>query len=121
METTALATWMTMKCALMGLPFGGAKGGVEFNPHNFTDQNVDIITRAFGKLLSVDIGVTKDVPAPDVNTSGHTMMLLLDEHQKRIGHESPGSFTRASRSGAAGVCGGPRPPATASPWSPGRL
>ena len=65
-DCKALAAWMTLKCALQDLPFGGAKGGIKFNPREHTPKNLEIISRAFCNAIRGYIGRYRDIPAPDV-------------------------------------------------------
>ena len=77
-ELKALASQMTWKSALMGIPFGGAKGGIKFNPREHTEDERDRITRRFTHALSANIGPSHDIPAPDVGTNAHTMVRMMD-------------------------------------------
>jgi len=79
-EVRALATWMTWKCAVMDIPFGGAKGGVICNPKELTKDDLRRITRRFIVELGDAIGPHTDVPAPDVNTSAETMAWVFDTY-----------------------------------------
>lgn len=88
-EAKALAFWMTMKCALVGVPFGGGKGGVEVDPKKLSESELERLTRAFTKELALHIGPEKDVPAPDVNTNSRVMHWIYDEFSKLIGRPSP--------------------------------
>ncbi len=80
-EVRALASWMTWKCAVADIPFGGAKGGVICNPKELTKDDVRMITRRFIAELGEDIGPYTDVPAPDVNTTAETMAWIYDTYQ----------------------------------------
>jgi len=80
-EVRALASWMTWKCAVADIPFGGAKGGVICNPKNLTKDDVRMITRRFIAELGENIGPHTDVPAPDVNTTAETMAWIYDTYQ----------------------------------------
>ncbi len=79
-EVRALAAWMTWKCAVMNIPFGGAKGGVVCNPKNLTKEDLRMITRRFIAELGNAIGPHTDIPAPDVNTSAETMAWVFDTY-----------------------------------------
>ncbi len=79
-EVKALAAWMTWKSALMGIPFGGAKGGVTMNPRNFSDGEVRRITRRFTHALGNNIGPEYDIPAPDVGTGAREMVWMMDTY-----------------------------------------
>lgn len=88
-EAKALAFWMTMKCALVGVPFGGGKGGIEVDPKKLSEAELERLTRAFTKELALHIGPEKDVPAPDVNTNAKIMHWIYDEYSKLVGRETP--------------------------------
>ena len=77
-ELKALASQMTWKSALMGVPFGGAKGGVKFNPREHSEDELRRITRRFTHALSSNIGPSHDIPAPDVGTNANTMVWMMD-------------------------------------------
>ena len=79
-EVRALAAWMTWKCAVMNVPFGGAKGGVVCNPKNLTKDDLRMITRRYIAELGDAIGPHTDIPAPDVNTSAETMAWVFDTY-----------------------------------------
>ncbi|NIM52191.1 MAG: glutamate dehydrogenase [Gemmatimonadales bacterium] len=79
-EVRALASWMTWKCAVMDVPFGGAKGGVVCNPKQLTKDDLRMITRRFIADLGENIGPNTDIPAPDVNTSAETMAWIYDTY-----------------------------------------
>jgi len=81
-EVQALAAWMTMKTAVVDIPFGGAKGGVAVNPMELSDRELQRLTRAFVQTLGEAIGPNIDVPAPDVNTNGQIMAWAVDEYRK---------------------------------------
>jgi glutamate dehydrogenase (NAD(P)+) len=80
-EVRALAAWMTWKCAVVDIPFGGAKGGIICNPKKLTKEDVRMITRRFIAQLGDNIGPHTDVPAPDVNTNAETMAWIYDTYQ----------------------------------------
>jgi len=80
-EVLALASWMTWKCAVVDVPFGGAKGGVICNPKNLTKSDLRKITRRFVAELGETIGPHTDIPAPDVNTNAETMAWIYDTYQ----------------------------------------
>jgi glutamate dehydrogenase (NAD(P)+) len=77
-ELKALASQMTWKSALMGIPFGGGKGGIKFNPREHSEDELRRITRRFTHALSTNIGPSHDIPAPDVGTNAHTMVWMMD-------------------------------------------
>ncbi|MBU0668295.1 Glu/Leu/Phe/Val dehydrogenase [Patescibacteria group bacterium] len=81
-EVKALASLMTMKCAVVELPLGGAKGGITFDPSKYSKNELERITRAFVIMIEPLIGPDKDVPAPDVNTDEHVMAWIADEFSK---------------------------------------
>jgi glutamate dehydrogenase (NAD(P)+) len=79
-EVKALATWMTFKCALANVPFGGAKGGVQFDPKEHSEGELMRLTRRFTHALGENIGPEYDIPAPDVNTGAQTMVWMMDTY-----------------------------------------
>lgn len=79
-ELKALATQMTWKCALLGVPFGGGKGGIKFNPLEHSPEELRRITRRFTHALGNNIGPAHDIPAPDVGTSSQTMVWMMDTY-----------------------------------------
>jgi len=81
-EIKAMATLMTMKCAAVELPLGGAKGGITFDPHEYDVEDVEEITRKFVQMIEPFIGPEIDVPAPDVNTDSQVMAWIADEFSK---------------------------------------
>ncbi|MCX6730711.1 MAG: Glu/Leu/Phe/Val dehydrogenase [Candidatus Roizmanbacteria bacterium] len=78
-EVQALATLMSIKCAVAGLPYGGGKGGIIFNPKEMSEGELERISKEYVRAIASIIGPTKDVPAPDVNTNGQIMKWMLDE------------------------------------------
>ncbi|MCP4203393.1 MAG: Glu/Leu/Phe/Val dehydrogenase [bacterium] len=80
-EVRALATWMTWKCAIVQVPFGGAKGGVVCDPKKLTTNDLQTITRRFIEGLGDNIGPHTDIPAPDVNTDARTMAWIYDAYE----------------------------------------
>lgn len=86
-EVMTLAILMTIKCAVAHVPFGGAKGGIAFNPKNYTKEEVEKVTRIFIERLGDNIGSDIDIPAPDMNTNAHTMDIMVDEYGQRHGQE----------------------------------
>src|SRR5690348_4305163 len=86
-EVKALASWMTYKCALQDIPFGGAKGGIKFNPRLHSKTELERITRRFTHALGSNIGPHWDIPAPDVGTSGQTMVWMMDTYMNVVGTE----------------------------------
>ena len=85
-DTKALASMMTWKCALMRLPYGGAKGGIKFNPRNHSAGELQRITRRFTHALGSNIGPDYDIPAPDVGTTGQMMAWIMDTYMNTVGH-----------------------------------
>ncbi len=79
-EVRALASWMTWKSAIVGIPFGGAKGGIQMNPSDCSPEELERITRRFAFALSNNIGPEYDIPAPDVNTNAQIMAWILDTY-----------------------------------------
>jgi glutamate dehydrogenase (NAD(P)+) len=79
-EVKALASWMTWKCALLEIPFGGAKGGIKFDPRQHSNGELERITRRFTHALGSNIGPDHDIPAPDMGTDGQTMVWMMDTY-----------------------------------------
>jgi glutamate dehydrogenase (NAD(P)+) len=92
-EVKSLAMWMTWKCALMGLPFGGAKGGVVCNPKTMSRGELERMTRRFTSEIINEIGPQKDIPAPDVGTNATTMAWIFDTYSMNKGHSVLGAVT----------------------------
>ena len=92
-EVKALAMWMTWKCALMGIPFGGAKGGVVCNPKQLSRGELERMTRRFTTEIINEIGPEKDIPAPDVGTDGAVMAWIFDTFSMNKGHSVLGVVT----------------------------
>jgi glutamate dehydrogenase/leucine dehydrogenase len=92
-EVRALAAWMTWKCSVMGLPFGGAKGGVICNPKKMSHGEVERLTRRFASAIAIIIGPDKDIPAPDVYTDSQTMAWIMDTVSMNKGFAVPGVVT----------------------------
>src|SRR4051812_34217163 len=88
-ECAALAAWMTWKCSLLGLPYGGAKGGVRCDPNHLADDEIERITRRFASELIPIIGADKDIPAPDMGTSEREMAWFYDTYSQSMGHAVP--------------------------------
>ena len=89
----ALAMWMTWKTAVVGIPLGGAKGGVICDPRLLSDREQELICRGFIRQIYKNIGPENDVPAPDVMTSGKHMIWMMDEYERLVGHKAPGVIT----------------------------
>lgn len=92
-EAKALAFWMTMKNALIGVPFGGGKGGIEVDPKSLSQGELERLTRNFARELAHVIGPEKDVPAPDVGSNAQMMHWIADEYSKHVGEHSPAVVT----------------------------
>jgi glutamate dehydrogenase (NAD(P)+) len=92
-EVKALAMWMTWKCAVVGIPFGGAKGGVICDPKSLSRSETERLTRRFATEISVLIGPERDIPAPDVNTSPQIMAWIMDTYSTSVGHSVPAVVT----------------------------
>ena len=92
-EMRALAMWMTWKCAVVGIPFGGAKGGVMCDPKQLSRSELERMTRRFAWELSPVIGPHVDIPAPDVYTNAQTMSWIMDAYSANVGHSVPAVVT----------------------------
>lgn len=95
-EVRALATLMTIKTAAVGLPLGGGKGGVVVDPRSLSKEEIEQLSRAYARHLAPHIGSTKDIPAPDVNTTAEIMDWMVDEIEKHTGTADLGAFTGKS-------------------------
>src|SRR5690349_13415056 len=92
-EIKALAMGMTWKCALMGLPFGGAKGGVICDPKTLSSGELERLTRRYTTEIINEIGPEKDIPAPDVGTDAQVMAWIFDTYSMNVGHSVLGVVT----------------------------
>ncbi len=92
-EVKALAMWMTWKCALMGLPYGGAKGGVTVDPHTLTRGELERMTRRYASEILPIIGPERDIPAPDIGTDEQTMAWFMDTVSVQTGYTVTGVVT----------------------------
>jgi glutamate dehydrogenase (NAD(P)+) len=92
-EIAALAMWMTWKCALADLPYGGAKGGVAIAPKQFSQPELQRLTRRYAAEIFPLIGPDKDVPAPDVGTDAQVMAWIMDTYSQQVGYSVPGVVT----------------------------
>ena len=92
-EVKALAFWMTMKCAVVNLPYGGAKGGVICDPKKMSIGEIERLTRRYTSEISIIIGPDKDIPAPDVNTNEQIMGWIMDTYSMMIGYSCSGVVT----------------------------
>ncbi len=92
-EVKALAMWMTWKCAVVGIPFGGGKGGVIVDPKKLSLREVEGLTRRYATEITIIIGPEKDIPAPDVNTNSQTMAWIMDTYSMHVGYTVPAVVT----------------------------
>lgn len=104
-ECKAMATWMTWKCALQNLPFGGGKGGVKFNPSLYNSEDLEHITRRFTHSLGSNIGPDWDVPAPDMGTNAQIMDWMMDTYSNMVAPIDK-QTARGVVTGKSVVCGG---------------
>lgn len=103
-EISALSLWMTVKCAVVGIPFGGSKGGVIVNPKILSETEIEKLTRAYTKAIAPVIGPYLDIPAPDVYTNAQIMDWLRDEYGKINGIDQPAVVTGKSPRAGGCVC-----------------
>ena len=92
-EVKALSIWMTIKCCVAGIPYGGGKGGITLDPRNYSEAELEHIARAYSEAISPLIGEKIDIPAPDVNTNGKIMSWMVDAYENVVKHSAPGVFT----------------------------
>ncbi len=92
-EVKALAMWMTWKCAVVGIPFGGAKGGVICNPKSMSPGELERLTRRYATEISIMISPRSDIPAPDVNTNPQVMAWIMDTYSMHEGYSTPAVAT----------------------------
>jgi glutamate dehydrogenase/leucine dehydrogenase len=92
-EVKALAMWMTWKCAVVGIPYGGAKGGIIVDPRQLTHGELERLARRYFSEIQVIIGEQKDIPAPDVNTNAQTMAWFMDTYSMSQGYAVPAIVT----------------------------
>jgi glutamate dehydrogenase (NAD(P)+) len=92
-EVRALAMWMTWKCALIGIPYGGAKGGVAIDPRLYSTTELERVTRRYASEILPIIGPERDIPAPDVGTDEQTMAWFMDTYSVNIGYTVTGVVT----------------------------
>lgn len=92
-ETMALSAWMSIKTAVVGIPYGGAKGGVRIDPRKYSAAEMERITRRYTEEIASIIGIRQDIPGPDVNASAQTMAWMMDSYSKKVGELSPGIVT----------------------------
>ena len=92
-EVKALSMWMTWKCSVVGIPYGGGKGGVIVDPKKLSVGELERLSRAYMKAMGKHLGVWVDAPAPDVNTTPQIMAWMMDEYEKMVGKHAPGIIT----------------------------
>lgn len=92
-ETTALAMWMTWKCAVADIPYGGAKGSVKVDPKKLSIREIEKLTRRFATEINIVIGERGDIPAPDVGTNGQVMAWIMDTVSMQLGYTTSGVVT----------------------------
>jgi len=92
-EVKALAMWMTWKCAVVGIPFGGGKGGVIVDPKQLSKKELEALSRRFFTEIEVLVGPEKDIPAPEVNTNAQVMAWFMDTYSMHAGYTVPGVVT----------------------------
>lgn len=92
-EVKSLAFWMTIKCAVADIPYGGGKGGVEVDPKNLSQRELEGLTRSYARAMSKNIGEKEDIPAPDVYTNPQIMAWFMDEYSQIEGKSVPGVVT----------------------------
>src|SRR5215218_4941569 len=92
-EVKALAMWMTWKCAVVGIPYGGGKGGVIVDPKKLSKKELEALSRRFFTEIEILIGPEKDIPAPDVNTNAQVMSWFMDTYSMHVGYTVPGVVT----------------------------
>jgi glutamate dehydrogenase (NAD(P)+) len=92
-EVRALAAWMTWKCAVVGIPYGGGKGGIKCNPRKMSKGELERLTRSYTDLMADVFGPDKDIPAPDMGTGSQEMAWLMDEYSKLKGCSQPAVVT----------------------------
>ena len=95
-EVKALAGWMTWKCAVVNIPYGGSKGGISCDPTRFSRNELERITRRYAAMIYPLIGTRRDIPAPDVNTNAQVMNWIVDTVQVLSGESNPGIVTGKS-------------------------
>jgi glutamate dehydrogenase (NAD(P)+) len=92
-EVMALSAWMTVKCAGVGLPYGGAKGGIRVDPKQLSRKELERMTRRYTSEIGIIIGPQRDIPAPDVNTNGQIMAWMMDTYSMNTGSTATGVVT----------------------------
>ncbi|MFC1625741.1 Glu/Leu/Phe/Val dehydrogenase [Patescibacteria group bacterium] len=92
-EVKALSFWMSVKCAVVNIPFGGGKGGVVVDPKKLSAGELERLSKAYANFLAPFMGSSVDVPAPDVNTDGQVMAWMLEEYERKVNRKEPAAFT----------------------------
>ncbi|AHV97462.1 Glu/Leu/Phe/Val family dehydrogenase [Paenibacillus sabinae] len=92
-EVKALSMWMSMKCGITNLPYGGGKGGVRCDPRSMSPRELEMLSRGYVRAVSQIVGPTKDIPAPDVYTNSQVMAWMMDEYSRIREFDSPGFIT----------------------------
>jgi glutamate dehydrogenase (NAD(P)+) len=92
-ETTALSMWMTWKCAVVSIPYGGAKGSVKVDPRKLSKRELEKLTRRFASEINIVVGERSDIPAPDVGTTPEVMAWIMDTFSMQYGYTTPGVVT----------------------------
>ena len=92
-EVKALSIWMTFKCGVIGLPYGGGKGGVVCNPQELSQNELERLSRGYIRAIAQFVGADKDIPAPDANTNPQIIAWMSDEYNNIKGHNEPGMIT----------------------------
>ncbi|MEO7151555.1 MAG: Glu/Leu/Phe/Val dehydrogenase, partial [Burkholderiaceae bacterium] len=92
-EVMALSAWMTIKCAAVALPFGGAKGGIRVDPKLLSSKELERMTRRYTSEIGIVIGPQRDIPAPDVGTNGQIMAWMMDTYSMNVGGTATGAVT----------------------------
>ncbi|UHA59701.1 Glu/Leu/Phe/Val dehydrogenase [Metabacillus litoralis] len=92
-EVKALSMWMSLKCGIVSLPYGGGKGGIVCDPRNMSQTELERLSRGYVRAISQIVGPTKDIPAPDVYTNSQIMAWMVDEYSRLREYDSPGFIT----------------------------
>ena len=92
-EVKALSTWMSIKCAVVGIPYGGGKGGIIVDPQKLSESELEQLSKKYAEFIAPFVGPWKDVPAPDVNTGEREMAWMLEAFEKKNGKHEPATFT----------------------------
>lgn len=92
-EVQALAALMSLKCAVAGIPYGGAKGGITVDPTKLSKEELKRLSQKYAEFITPFIGPWRDVPAPDVNTDGQIMAWMLEAYERKVGYQAPATFT----------------------------